>query len=86
MYQGNNNNWLTFYPNHESYRAKGPSPLPEDASKLLPGTNILGGTSSEDRWEPRLSSSGSVSLSGLCLIALWRILKYEICLSNVSSP
>ena len=35
--------WLTFYPNHESYRAKGPSPLPEDAVRLLPNTKILGG-------------------------------------------
>ena len=49
FYQGNKT-WLTFYPNHESYRAKGPSPFPEDAVKLLPSSKILGGKSSQERY------------------------------------
>ena len=70
MYQGNNNNWLTFYPNHESYRAKGPSPFPEDAEKLAPSSKILGGTSDEDKynnggeWLNSIFPTGGKNLTG----------------------
>ena len=35
--------WITFYPNSASYRARGPSPLPELSESLEPSNGVIGG-------------------------------------------